>query len=85
MFTLSLFRRWKAVTLDFPGFGCSQFCMRYVVRPVNTSKGVSNGGEVLGLRCDGKIVGKDGTSNVQVDGLVISVDVKQKRSEDNDL
>ena len=76
MFTLSLFCRWKAVTLDFPGFGCSQFSMRYVVRPVNTSKP---------MRCDGKIVSKDGTSNVQVDGLVISVDVKQKRSEDNDL
>ena len=45
-------------------------------------EGASDGGEVLGLRCDGKIVDEDETSRVRVDGLVVGVDVKQKRSKD---
>ena len=46
---------------------------------------VSDGGEVLGLRCDSKIVGKDETSHVRVDRLVIGVNVKQKKSENTAL
>ena len=44
-------------------------------------QGVPNGGEVLGLRYDSKIVGENDTSRVRVDRLVIGEDVKQKRSE----